>query len=134
MRAGGLEILLFMCLCECWHCAVDYLIWIHGIGAALQSTEYIRVVVLWLFTALTHRKLLRRVRRSWMSCWFSSEGKLNKLCVDSGLCRCVSRKKNAVLWFKTKERKEEKRKRQRLRKSIFSLPYSAMSHFVNKTI
>lgn len=27
-----LEILLFMCLCECWHCAVDYLIWIHGIG------------------------------------------------------------------------------------------------------
>lgn len=34
-------------------------------------------------------------------------GKLNKLCVDSGLCRCVSRKKNAVLWFKTKANEKE---------------------------
>lgn len=49
-------------------------------------------------------------------------GKLSNLYVDSGLCRCVSRKKNAVLWFKAKKphgsEKNEKRG-EGLRKSIF---------------
>lgn len=69
------------------------------------------------------------------------QGKLNKLCVDSGLLRCVSRKKNVVSFNlnKNKKEKEIERGKKKLKKITkaqkiyLHLPYSAMLFVKTKT-
>lgn len=82
--------------------AVDYLIWIHGIGAVRDTQSDLsvvgRLVVIRPLSSHTQRKLFPSSAKKLNVLLAFFWGKLNKLCVDSGLCRCVSReKKNAVL-------------------------------------
>lgn len=120
--------------------AVDYLIWIHGIGAGLHSVRDIRVVVLWLFAALSHeRQTFHRVERwrwSWMSCWLSL-GKIKQVirwqwavsvCVKKEKCGFVIQGKK-----KTPERRKEWKKAANDLGNLSSAIFRYVT-FVNETI